>query len=253
MARIDINADLGESFGSFRIGEDEQLLEIISSANIACGFHGGDYNVLARTIKLAKEKQVGIGAHPGFPDLHGFGRRELPCSADEIYRMVVYQLGAFNAFCKVEDVPLQHVKPHGALYNMASRNEEIAQAIAKAVKDVIPEAILFGLCNSRLIEEGTKLGLKVAREAFADRTYTNEGYLTPRTEENAVITDFNKIKEQVLNIILNHEVISISGDRIKLYADTLCFHGDGQNVANHVQEIRKVMELKGINIIKVGE
>ncbi len=170
--RIDLNADVGESFGSYTIGEDETLFDFITSANIACGFHAGDFNIMRETVELAARKNVSIGAHPGYPDLQGFGRRAIQMPPREIYNAVVYQIGALKQFCDIQGEPVSHVKPHGALYNTASIDANVAEAIAEAVYDTVPTAYLYGLCTSELLIAGNKIGLKLAGEAFADRRYT---------------------------------------------------------------------------------
>ncbi|SEP85727.1 UPF0271 protein [Piscibacillus halophilus] len=246
--KIDLNADLGESFGIYQIGQDDELLKIVSSANVACGFHAGDYTTIKRTVKLAKEHGVSVGAHPGFLDLQGFGRRRIDLNPDEVYDLVLYQLGAFYGFAKVEGVEVQHVKPHGALYNMANLNYEIANAIAQAVYDFNSDIKLFGLCNSFLIKAGKKLGLTVIREAFADRTYTSDGLLMPRGDKNAVKYRNEEIKEQVLNIALNQCVQSADGKWVSLEADTICLHGDSHTALDHAVMIRQVLKGKGIEI-----
>lgn len=250
--RIDLNADVGESYGAFTIGEDEALFQHITSANIACGFHAGDFNVMQETVERAKNYRVAIGAHPGYPDLHGFGRRELRMPAREIYNSVVYQIGALKVFCEIHGVPLQHVKPHGALYNAAAEKSEVAEAIAEAVYDSIPEAYLFGLCNSELIHAGQKLGLKTAAEAFADRRYTDEGRLCSRLLPEAVLTSYDDILGQVKELIINGRVKSQSGQWLSLKADTICFHGDGKNAAFYSSKIRKVLEEVGVHVCSVG-
>jgi 5-oxoprolinase (ATP-hydrolysing) subunit A len=250
--RIDFNADVGESFGSFKIGEDEQLFLHITSANIACGFHAGDFNVMQATVKKAKEHGVAIGAHPGYPDLQGFGRRDVKMTPSEIYNMVVYQIGALKQFCEIHGVPLQHVKPHGALYNVAAVNQEVAQAIAKAVYDTVPDSVLFGLCNSELIQAGERLGLKTASEAFADRRYTDDGRLSSRQLSNAVLHTYEEILDQVREIIFNQRVKTASGKWIPLKADTICFHGDGQNVAKHTALIREALANENVRTLRVG-
>lgn len=237
--KIDLNADVGESYGAFQIGEDQHLFNEITSVNIACGFHAGDFSVMNYTVARAKESNLAIGAHPGYPDLQGFGRRRMEMKSTEIYEMVVYQIGALKAFCDLHDVRLSHVKPHGALYNSASKNREVAEAIARAVKDLVPQAILFGLCNSELIEAGKRVGLKTAREAFADRRYDDKGHLVSRTLENSVLHSVHDIQEQVENIVFNQKVQTSSGKYIALEADTICFHGDGKNVAENTKAIRE--------------
>ena len=170
MTIIDINCDMGESFGAYTIGADEEMMDLISSANIACGMHAGDPNVMEQSVRLAKQKGVSIGAHPGFPDLSGFGRRMMDVTEEDVYRLIIYQIGALHAFCVVHDVRMNHVKPHGALYNLAARDYRVAKAIAKAVYDFDSSLILVGLANSEIITAGRDVGLTVAAEAFADRT-----------------------------------------------------------------------------------
>ncbi|MED3549896.1 5-oxoprolinase subunit PxpA [Cytobacillus praedii] len=251
--RIDLNADIGESFGAYTIGEDQALFQHITSANIACGFHAGDFNVIRETVKSAKDFGVAIGAHPGYPDLQGFGRRELQMTAREIYNCVVYQIGALKVFCEIHGVPLQHVKPHGALYNAAAQKSEIAEAIAEAVYDSIPEAYLFGLCNSELIHAGQRIGLKTASEAFADRRYTEDGRLCSRLLPDAILKSFDDILGQVKEIVFNGRVKTQSGQWQTLQADTICFHGDGKNAALYSAEIRKVLEDAGVLVRSVGK
>jgi 5-oxoprolinase (ATP-hydrolysing) subunit A len=250
--RIDFNADVGESFGTFTIGEDEKLFLNITSANIACGFHAGDFNVMQATVKRAKEQGVAVGAHPGYPDLQGFGRRELKMTPSEIYNSIVYQIGALKQFCEIHSVTLQHVKPHGALYNAAAENQNVAEAVARAVHDAAPDSILFGLCNSELVEAGKRLGLKTASEAFADRRYTDEGKLTSRLLPNAVLKTYEEILDQVREIVFHQRVKTASGNWVSLKADTICFHGDGQNVAHHTEQIREALEKEGVQVLRVG-
>ncbi|WP_342578166.1 5-oxoprolinase subunit PxpA [Psychrobacillus sp. FSL K6-2843] len=246
--RIDINADVGESFGSFKIGEDEELFKVITSANIACGFHAGDFTVMNSTVQEAKKNNLSIGAHPGFPDKQGFGRRNMNMSPNEIYEMIIYQIGALKAFCQIQNVQLAHVKPHGALYNMAAINSSIARAIARAVYDIEPNAILFGLSNSEIIVAGKDLGLQTAQEAFADRLYDEEGYLVSRTEPNAVLATVEDVVNQALRIVKGNEVKTKTGNIISIHADTLCFHGDGKNVSSIVKKVRMVLEENNVKV-----
>lgn len=250
--RIDLNADVGESFGSYTIGDDRNLFEYITSANIACGFHAGDFNVMHDTVKQAKEKGVAVGAHPGYPDLQGFGRRNLQMSPREIYNSVVYQIGALKMFCDLHQQPMQHVKPHGALYNSAAENPLVAEAIAEAVYDTVPDAYLFGLCNGELVKAGRKIGLKVVSEAFADRQYTYEGRLCSRLQPNAVLKKYEEILAQVREIIFHQRVKGLSGVWVPLTADTICFHGDGANVVQHTAQIRQALEKENILVKAVG-
>ncbi|WP_438315476.1 LamB/YcsF family protein [Sporosarcina sp. FA9] len=251
--RIDINADVGESYGPYIIGEDELLFPFITSANIACGFHAGDFNVIAYTIKKAVDHKLAIGAHPGYPDLQGFGRRNLDMTSREIYNAVVYQIGALQQFCIINNVPLAHVKPHGALYNTAAVKRDVAVAIAEAVYDTAPDAYLFGLSNSELIRAGEEIGLKTAREAFADRRYDENGFLCSRLLPKSVLQTQEEIEKQVLSIILNEEVQTSSGGIIQLQADTICFHGDGNEVSKRVESLRNLLRIKNIMVKVIGE
>lgn len=186
MYTVDINCDMGESFGSYKLGRDEEILDYVTSANIACGFHAGDPSTMKRTVQMALEKNVGIGAHPGVQDLVGFGRREINLSPEEAYDIVVYQIGALYAFVKSEGGKIQHVKPHGALFNMAAKDAQLAEAIAEAVYKVDPEMILFGLAGSELVKAGKKIGLRTANEVFSDRTYQQDGSLTSRRGKKCI-------------------------------------------------------------------
>ncbi|WP_281186916.1 5-oxoprolinase subunit PxpA [Staphylococcus schleiferi] len=250
--KIDLNCDSGESFGNYKIGNDQSVIPLITSANIACGFHAGDENVMAETVKLAKQNHVGVGAHPGFPDLQGFGRRNLDMSLKEIFNMVVYQVGALKAFCDIQGVKLNHVKPHGALYQMASRDAEIAKAIASAIYEIDPKLYLMGLSNSILIDEGRKQGLNVASEVFADRRYENDGQLVSRKKEGAVIEDSHEAIEQVLQMVKEGTVKTISGEMIDIKADTICVHGDGAHALEFVKQIRSHLSEENVDIRTLG-
>lgn len=248
MHSIDLNCDMGESFGAYKIGNDEEVLEFITSANIACGFHGGDPSVMNKTVKLALEKNVAIGAHVGLQDLVGFGRRNINISPREVYDITVYQIGALHGFVKAYGGRMNHVKPHGALYNMAAKSEELSRAIAEAIYKVNSELILFGLSGSKLVKEGEKIGLKVANEVFADRTYTDEGMLTPRKENDALIKDKNRASEQVIRMIKEGKVISTKGKEIDIKADTICIHGDGEHALSFARKIRDDLKNNEITI-----
>ncbi|REI21092.1 LamB/YcsF family protein [Staphylococcus felis] len=252
MTKVDLNCDLGESFGNYKIGNDDAIIPLITSANIACGFHAGDENVMAQTVKLAKENGVAIGAHPGFNDLQGFGRRNLDMSLHEIYNMVVYQIGALKAFCDIQNVKMNHVKPHGALYQMGARDPKIAQAIAQAVKDVDSKIVLVGLSHSILIDEAKKLGLKTASEVFADRRYEKDGQLVSRKKEGAVIEDTDEAIAQVVRMVTENKVTAISGEDIDISADTICVHGDGAHALEFVEQIRKRLSEVNVDIVKIG-
>ncbi|MFD1609375.1 LamB/YcsF family protein [Oceanobacillus luteolus] len=249
---VDLNSDLGESFGAYIIGQDELVMKHISSANIAAGYHAGDHNVLSRSVKMALENHVGIGAHPGFPDLQGFGRRNLFLNPEEIYNMVVYQIGAVKAFVKVHKTVLNHVKPHGALYNIAARDKETAQAIAQAVYDVNPELILFGLSGGELLKAGEKIGLKTAAEVFADRSYQPDGTLTSRTEPNALIHDPDEAVHRVITMVKDGKVEAVDGSNIPIQADTVCVHGDSEQALAFVTKLRQDLVKNGITIKRVG-
>lgn len=250
--KIDLNCDLGEAFGNYSFGGDYQIIPLITSANIACGFHAGDENVMYETVKLAKENGVGIGAHPGFHDIQGFGRRNMDLSPDEIYTLVAYQIGALSAFCRIHDVKINHVKPHGALYNMGARDKDIAHAIAQAVYDVDPSLILVGLSNTLLVSEAEAVGLKAANEVFADRRYEENGQLVSRKEADAVLTDTDEAIEQVVKMVKENKVIAKTGKEIELKADTICVHGDGAHALEFVSKIRERLTKEGISITKLG-
>ncbi|MBF2239175.1 5-oxoprolinase subunit PxpA [Staphylococcus capitis] len=246
--QIDLNCDLGEAFGNYSFGGDNDIIPLITSANIACGFHAGDENVMNETIQLAKENNVGIGAHPGLPDLQGFGRRKMDIKPKEIYNLVVYQLGALNGFCKIHGARINHVKPHGALYNMGAKNKEIAQAIAQAVYDFDKSVVLVGLSNTLLISEAEALGLRTASEVFADRRYEDDGQLVSRQESDATITNTDEALQQVLKMVTENKVVSKNGKEIDLQADTICVHGDGAHALDFVTQIKKKLTKEGIDI-----
>lgn len=248
MMKVDLNCDLGEAFGNYSFGGDKDIIPLITSANIACGFHAGDENVMNQTVNLAKENHVSIGAHPGLPDLKGFGRRKMDISPTEVYNLIVYQLGALEGFCKVHQTRINHVKPHGALYNMGAKNKAIAKAIAKAVYDFDSTIVLVGLSNSLLISEAKAIGLKTASEVFADRRYEDNGQLVSRKEPDAVITDSDEALKQVLKMVTENKVISRNGKEIDLETDTICVHGDGKHALEFVEQIRKKLTKEGIDI-----
>ena len=248
MTTIDLNCDLGESFGHYKLGENTAILKYITSANIACGFHAGDPSVMRETVARCMEHQVSIGAHPGLPDLVGFGRREMAISPTEAYDLTVYQIGALHAVATSQGGTIRHVKPHGALYNMAAKNPALAEAIAKAVYDVSPNLILFGLAGSELITAGQKYGLPIANEVFADRTYTNDGILTPRSNNNAVITSDEAALAQVLQMVKTQTVNATSGETVSLQADTICLHGDGEKAVVFAKMISETLTAEGIDI-----
>lgn len=251
MASIDLNCDAGESFGMYSLGNDEELFKLVTSANIACGYHAGDHNIMAKTVKLAKENNVSIGAHPGYQDLIGFGRRDMSLSLDEIYNLIIYQLGALKAVAEVQGVKLNHVKPHGALYNLAVKSRDVAFTVAKAVKAVDDKLTLYGLSGSELCSAGEETGLKVAHEVFADRTYQSDGTLTPRSEPNALIHRENEAADQILQMVKHGKVRAVNGDEIPLKADTVCIHGDGEHAIPFAKTLINRLEKEQILIKKI--
>ncbi|RNB59057.1 LamB/YcsF family protein [Brevibacillus gelatini] len=251
MKVVDLNCDMGESFGAYKLGNDQEILQYISSANIACGFHAGDPSTMRKTVKLALESRVAIGAHPGLPDLVGFGRRNMDISAQDTYDLVVYQIGALQAFVQAEGGVMQHVKPHGALYNMAAVRPALAEAIAEAVYRVNPELVLFGLAGSELTRAGEKIGLRTAHEVFADRTYQADGTLTPRTQPDALIAEEAKSLAQVVRMVTEGKVQSLQGVDVPIRADTICIHGDGAHALAFAQSIRQALNAAGVSIRSV--
>ncbi|GGA26352.1 LamB/YcsF family protein [Psychrobacillus lasiicapitis] len=251
MFRVDLNCDLGESFGRYKLGEQKEILKYVTSANIACGFHAGDPSVMRETVKLAIENGVKIGAHPGLPDLNGFGRREMNITPQEAYDLVVYQIGALNGFLATVGERMQHVKPHGALYNMASKDSELAKAIAQAVYDVSPKLVLFGLAGSKLTDAGEKIGLHTAHEVFADRTYQSDGSLTSRQQTDALITDKDHSVAQVVKMVTEGKVISQQHTEVLINADTVCIHGDGEHAVSFAKYIKETLESNSIVVSAV--
>ncbi len=238
---IDINCDMGESFGPWRMGTDEQVMPNITSANIACGAHAGDPSVMRRTIRLAREAGVAVGAHPGFPDLQGFGRREMDLGVPEVEDSVLAQIGALAAIARSEGITLQHVKAHGALYNMAARSRAVADAIARAIKGFDPSLVMFGLPDSSLIAAARDLGLRVAAEGFADRAYRLDGSLTPRTEPGAVIHDSAAVVERALRMVRDGVVQTADRRDVQLKIDTICVHGDTPGAADLSRRLRAAL------------
>lgn len=248
MRRIDLNADMGESFGAWQMGRDAELMTYVSSINIACGFHAGDPSVLRRTIENGILAGVKIGAHPSFPDLQGFGRREMKLSADEVFDTVLYQVAAVKGVCEAFGKQLHHVKPHGALYNMAARDRLLAGSIVKAVERIDPDLVLYGLSGSHLISEAEAAGLVAASEVFADRTYRSDGSLTPRSEPDALIADGSESIDQVLSMIVNGTVTSTTGETVQIRADTVCIHGDGPHAVEFAARIREALSRMNIEV-----
>lgn len=245
---IDLNCDMGESYGAWQMGNDEAVLPFVSSANIACGFHGGDPSAMRKTVAAALAHNVAIGAHPSLPDLVGFGRRVMQITPQEAYDMVVYQVGALAAVAATQGARLHHVKAHGALYNMAAKDAALSQAICRAVRDVDSSLILYGLAGSHLIKAAQDLGLRAAHEVFADRSYQDDGSLTPRNQPGAMIEDVQTAIAQVLHMVQDRSVRSVTGRRVPVQADTLCIHGDQPNAVVFAQSLKEALQQAGISI-----
>lgn len=248
MDRVDLNCDLGESFGNYKLGMDEEVIRYVSSVNIACGYHAGDPLVMDKTVKMAVEQGVGIGAHPGLPDLMGFGRRMMKISPAEAKAYMLYQLGALQGFCKAHNTVLTHVKPHGALYNMAAKDKELAKAICEAIYALDSEIILLALANSEMIHAAKEMHLKYANEVFADRAYERDGTLVARTKEGAMIEDEDIAISRVIRMVKEGKVTAIDGTDIDIQADSVCVHGDGQKALAFVKKIKEALHQEGIEV-----
>lgn len=248
MYTIDLNCDLGESYGAYHLGMDEEIIPLISSANVACGFHAGDFNTMAKTARLCGKSGVSIGAHPGFPDLQGFGRRNMNLSPAEVQNLITYQVGALDAFCRSAGVRLRHVKPHGALYNMAAKDPALAKAICQGIYNFDSSLVLLGLSGSEMLRQAKAIGLPYAAEVFADRAYEDDGTLVARTKPGAMITDEDEAVARVIRMILEHRVASINGKEIEICPDSVCVHGDSAKALLFVKKIRTALEQNGITI-----
>lgn len=252
MKYLDLNADVGESFGNYTVGNDEEIMKFITSANIACGMHAGDPLVMEKSITLAKKYSVGIGAHPGYPDLQGFGRRYMQMSLKEIKACIIYQIGALQAFVHREGLRLQHVKMHGALYNLALKDEQVAQTVVEVVKEVDKNLIIFAPFNSQMGKLAEESGLKVGREFFADRAYDKEGFLVDRRKEGALILDKELVVERVLYLVKKGKVITMEGEHLPFTADTICLHGDTLEAVNLAQHLQQNLKDNEITIKPLG-
>ncbi|MEK6244176.1 MAG: 5-oxoprolinase subunit PxpA [Pseudomonadota bacterium] len=248
MKKIDLNCDMGESYGAWKMGADAGIMPFISSANIACGFHAGDPATIRNTVRLAVDRGVAVGAHPSLPDLMGFGRRVMRISPQEMYDLIIYQAGAVEAFARVSGTRLHHVKCHGALYNMAANDEALSEAMVRAVKDLGSGVMLYVLSRSKSFQIGKKAGLPVLGEVFADRGYSDDGSLAPRDQPGGLIEDAAASVKQVLGMIEEGYVTSLSGKRVPVAADTLCLHGDQPGAVTFAQALRKVFTEKGITV-----
>ena len=241
---VDLNCDLGESFGRYELGQDAAIMPLVTSANVACGFHAGDPSVMRSTVQLVKQNKVALGAHPGYPDLQGFGRRQIDLTSREVTDIVTYQVGALAAYATAEGIKLVHVKPHGALYNLASKDFVVAKAIAQAVHEIDPSLILVGLAGSVLVKAGEERGLKVANEGFPDRAYLPNGQLMPRTQDGAVIHQPQIVAANALRLV--KQGLIVKGKKVQI--DTLCLHGDNLNAVENARVVRLALEKGGVRI-----
>lgn len=253
MNKVDLNCDLGESFGRYTLGMDEEVIPLVSSANIACGYHASDPVVMERTVGLATGAGIGIGAHPGFPDLMGFGRRNMNVTPAEAKAYVTYQLGALYGFCRSKGVKLQHVKPHGALYNMAGKDAKLAEAIVEAVYEFDSDIILLGLSGSEMIRAAQRKGLRCANEFFADRGYEEDGSLVDRRKEGAMITDEDFAVKRLVRVIKENKIATVTGKDIDMKIDSVCVHGDGAKALAFVEKIRQKLADEGIAVVPLSE
>jgi len=249
---IDLNSDMGESFGAYTIGADEEILRWVTSANVACGWHGGDPHVMRQTVARAKALSVAVGAHPSYPDLLGFGRRAMQITRAEARDYLLYQIGALRAFAEAAGLSLQHVKPHGAIYNVAVKDRELSLGIAEGVKDAGGDLILVGLPDSEILKAGLELGLRVAREAFGDRAYNEDGTLVSRKIAGSLITDPELVAERVIGLVQGR-VVATTGKEIRLQADTICLHGDTPGAATIAKRVRERLEAAGLRVRPMGE
>jgi UPF0271 protein len=247
MKRIDLNCDMGESYGAWTMGADAEVMPHISSANVACGFHGGDPATIRKTVRLALDNGVAVGAHPSLPDIQGFGRRVMKISPQDMYDLVVYQAGAVEGFARAAGSRLHHIKCHGALYNMAATDDALSEAMARAARD-LGNVMIYALSNSRMIAMVKKLGVPVAGEVFADRGYSDDGTLAPRDKPGGMIEDAAKSVKQALAMVEEGYVISLSGKRVPVAADTMCLHGDQPGAAAFAKALRKAFSDRSISV-----
>ena len=251
-AYVDLNADAGESFGAYRIETEEALLELVTSVNVACGFHAGDPRAMERTVRRAAEAGIGVGAHVGYPDLVGFGRRRMELSPDELRTDVLYQIGAAYAFCRAAGIRLQHVKPHGAMYNTALRDPVVAEAIVQAVAVFDADLVVLAIPGSELAAAAERAGLKVAYEGFVDRRYRADGSLVPREWQGAVIHDPEVAAEQAVRMVVDRRVRCVDGVELETHVHTLCIHGDNPAAPAIARAVRRRLEAAGVAILPIG-
>jgi 5-oxoprolinase (ATP-hydrolysing) subunit A len=252
MKTIDINCDMGESFGTYVLGYDEKAMPFVSSINVACGFHASDPDNMAKTVAAAKKNGIAVGAHPGYPDLVGFGRRSMALTTAEVKHAVMYQIGALDAFCREAGLTMQHVKAHGALYNTAEKDLSIGLAIAEAIQAVNPALYMLCLANSQMVTAAKQIGVPYVEEAFADRAYTKEGTLVPRKQAGSVIHELDQVVIRVVKMVKDHSVISIDGQEVPIQAQTICVHGDTPGAVDMVKAIRGALEREGIQLRPFG-
>lgn len=248
--KVDLNSDVGESFGVYKMGLDEEIMKYISSANIACGFHAGGPSWMRATVDLAEQNQVGVGAHPGYPDIEGFGRRDMSVSPDEVRNDLTYQIGALQAFTKSKK--LQHVKPHGAMYNRAVHDKDLATSICQTILDIDPDMILIVPSGSKWAQIAKQIGVRIARETFADRSVNPDGSLVPRSIQGSVIHNIDDVVLRSVEMITERKVKSIGGEEIDIQTDSLCVHGDTPGAAKMVKGIREELDSKGINVVPLN-
>ncbi|KEJ92243.1 LamB/YcsF family protein [Synergistes jonesii] len=253
MYKVDLNSDIGESFGAYKMGDDAAILEAVTSANVACGFHAGDPLVMQKTLTACARRGVAAGAHPGYPDLVGFGRRNMKCTPDEEYADCLYQIGALKAFCRANGLVLQHVKPHGAMYNQGAKDAALAKAIAQAVKDSGEGVILMGLANSEFEKAAAELGVPFAAEAFADRGYLPDGSLVPRSQPGALIRDVKAAAARVVRMVVEGTVEAIDGSVIKFRPHSICMHGDTPEAVEMAKAVRAALERAGVKVTNLKE
>lgn len=253
MYRVDLNSDLGESFGRYSLGADDKIIPLITSANVACGYHASDPVVMGKTVKSAKEAGIRVGAHPGFPDLMGFGRRNMNVSPAEAKAYTLYQLGALSAFCQAQGVVLQHVKPHGAMYNMAAKDYVLSKAICEAIYEFDKYLIVLALSGGELSRAAKDMGLRTAQEVFADRAYEEDGTLVDRRKEGAMITDEKLAISRVVRMVKEKTVTAITGKDIPIEADSVCVHGDGAKALAFVEKIRMKLIEEGVKICSLDQ
>ena len=253
MYKIDLNSDIGESFGAYRMGDDAAVMDAVTSANVACGFHAGDPLVMNKTIKNCAAKGVAVGAHPGYPDLVGFGRRNMKCTPEEEYADCLYQIGALSAFCRANGLTLQHVKPHGAMYNQAAKDPELAKAIARAVKDSGENVILMGLANSEFEKAAKEIGIPFAAEEFADRGYMPDGSLVPRSQPGAIIHDVDEAAKRVVRMVTEGKVEAVDGTVINFRPQSICMHGDTPEAVEMAKTVRRELEAAGVKVTDLKE